>query len=346
MKKLRKILGWGLAGCVIVAGLGLAWLIVPGTPSPAGSLRFVGFVPLPKKGVLNVLDYLTLDGDHLFVAGMFAGNVIRVPVHGDTLATASDLAVFAGTPGTHGVVVDPVSGQAFVSRSGANTVDVFDPVAMRSLGSIPVADDPDGIFYDPQNKLVYVAGGDSKTGTLIDPATRRVVGTLSLGGKPEFAVYDPKTRLIFQNLTDTNEVIALDLGQRGIVARWPLAGCQGPSGMAIDAGQRRLFVACAKNSRAAIFDLDAHRVVSTQPVGRGPDTIAYDPSLRRLYTIGFTGVLTVLRQEASGGWRVTDNIQTHFGAHTLCVDLATHRIYVGYAGFFVAPRLAVFDAVP
>jgi len=39
---------------------------------------------------------------------------------------------------------------------------------------------------------------------------------------------------------------------------------------------------------------------------------------------------------------VLDTVHTHYGAHTLALDLATHALYVGYASLVVGPRVAVF----
>ncbi len=343
LKKALKIIIVCVVLVVIAGGAYVGSLIYPGTPSKSHSLRFLGYVPLPKSGALNVLDYITIDGDRILVAGISSGDVSRLNLRTGTLP--SGLQVFTGKPEAHGVVIDPVSHLGFVTRSEENTVDAFDPAAMKLVKSIPVPDDPDGIHYDPETKLLYVAGGDSNTGTLIDPATQAVVAKIALGGKPEYAQIDPQTKLLFQNLKDKNQVIAIDLTTRSIVGRWALPGCEAPSGMALDEAQRRLILACSGNARAALFDLNAHRVLTTQPVGGRPDSIAFDSGLHRIYTAGVAGVTTVLQQDSPDMMRVVDTIHTHYGAHTLAVDPATHRVYIGYAGVLVAPRLAVFEAV-
>ena len=61
----------------------------------------------------------------------------------------------------HGVALVPEVGVAFITRSEANTVDVFDPGSLHRLASIPVADDADAILYLPSTKLVYVTHGDA-----------------------------------------------------------------------------------------------------------------------------------------------------------------------------------------
>jgi YVTN family beta-propeller protein len=255
---------------------------------------------------------------------------------------ADDVAKLPGEPAAHGIVIDPSSHLAFVTRSEANTVDVFDPVKMLVIKRIPVADGPDAIFYDEFEKLVYVASGDSHLATLIDPSTQTTIATIPLGGEPEYAAIDPSTRLLYQNLHDTNTVLAIDIAKRAVVQGWPLQGCDAPTGMAIDDVHRRLFIGCGANAMLAVFDLDEHRVVATVPIGKSPDTVAFDPALRRIYTTGKSGVLSVIRQAGPNRYDVIDTVHLHYGAHTLTIDLKTHAVYVGYAALVVDPRVAVF----
>jgi DNA-binding beta-propeller fold protein YncE len=271
-----------------------------------------------------------------------SGDVYKIALDSTSPPTNVRIATLAGPRAAHGVAVDPASGLAFVTRSGANTVDVFDPGAMRVVGRIPIADDADAIFYDPASKLIYVDSGDPKLATLIDPTSRTKVGTIDLGGVPEFAAFDDRTKLTYQNLKDANAVAAVDVAKRSVLGRWPLDGCQGPSGMAIDAPDRRLFVVCSGNARLVVFSLDSHRVTTSVPIGGGPDSVAFDAALRRLYATGRSGVLTVVQQDAPDAYHQLDRISLHFGAHTLAVDPVTHAVYVGYASLLVAPRLAVF----
>jgi YVTN family beta-propeller protein len=342
LRTIGRLAVWVVAALVLaVAGIA-ASLIYPGTPGAARSLKFQGYIPLPSSGGLNVLDYLTVNGPDLFVTNVTSGSVYKIALPSPALPSAADITVLAGPPSPHGVAVDPTGGMAFVTRSEANTVDVVDPAAMRLEKRLPVADDPDGIFYEPVDKLIYAVSGDSKTATLIDPATQATVATIALGGVPEFAAFDGQTNLLYQNLKDTNSVAAIDLAKRSVIQRWPLDRCLGPSGMAIDQAQRRLFVACSGNARLVIFSLDSHRVTNSLPIGGGPDSVAYDAGLHRLYTTGRSGVLSVIQQDGPDSYRQLDQIRLHYGAHTLAVDPATHKLYVGYASLVVPARLAVF----
>ncbi len=339
-----------ICGIVLLVGTAtlLAWLTFPGTPAAARSLRFEGFVSLPAgthSKTLNILDYLTVNGTRLFVTNVSSGDVYKIDLHDDLLPRATDIAVFASEPGAHGVAIDPASHLAFVTRSGANTVDVFDPGDMKLINRIAVADDPDGIFYDSINRTVYVVSGDAGMATLIDPAKKSVTATIPLGGKPEFAVFDPRSNLLYQNLKDTNSLVALNIANRLIVGRWLLHQCEAPTGIAIDAVHHRLFIACGRTSTLAVFDIGKHQIVASLPIGRGPDSVAFDPALKRIYSTGLTGDLTVIQQDSSDVYHVIDTIHLHFGAHTLAIDLMTHRVFVGYASLFLRPRVAVFGAI-
>jgi len=342
LRILLKSLGIAAAAAIAVA----SYFIYPGTPSNASSLTFEGYVPLPSAGLLSILDYLNVNGDELFVTNETTGDVYRVHIRKDALPTVADVARLPGEPAAHGVAMGPSSHLAFVTRSDANSVDIFDPATMAAIKRIPVADDPDAIFYDELDRLVYVASGDSHLATLIDPATRLTLATIPLGGKPEFAALDASTRLLYQNLRDTDSVAVIDIAKRAVVQRWPLQGCRAPTGMAFDDIHRQLFIGCSTNAVLAVFDLSEHRVVETIPIGKGPDSVAFDPGLHRIYTTGRSGDLVVIQQDESKKYKILDAVHLHYGAHTLTVDPKTHALYVGYAGLVVNPRVAVFIPRP
>jgi DNA-binding beta-propeller fold protein YncE len=82
------------------------------------------------------------------------------------------------------------------------------------------------------------------------------------------------------------------------------------------------------------------------PVGGGPDSVAFDPALHRIYTAGKAGVMTVIQQSSPDTYKVLDSVELHYGAHTLAVDPATSNVYVGYASLLVRSRVAVFAPLP
>ena len=346
MTNMRKVTVAVVVVLVSFLGAILAYLIYPGTPSRSRFMAFDGFIELPKSGgLLTVLDYLTLSDHTLFVTNESSGALFKIVLDSSKPA-AGIVSEMPGSGAAHGVALLPGANVAFMTRSETNMVDVFDPESLQQLVSIPVADDADAILYVPSGKLVYVANGDAKLATLIDSEKRITVGAIPLPGKPEFPALDPKTGLLYQNLVDINSIAAIDLDKRSVVGQWSLAPCKGPSGMAIDSVQRRLFAACSRNAKLVVFDLETHRVITSLKIGGGPDAVAFDQTLHRIYAAGRAGKLTVIQQDGPDAYRVLDEIRTHYGAHTLAVDPVSHKVFVAYASLFAPPRIAVFSPIP
>jgi len=162
--------------------------------------------------MLTVLDYLTVSDKRLFVADETTGNVYKIALHDNALPSNTDVPIFASEPAAHGVVMDPASGLAYVTRSEANTVDIFDPEKMNSIKRIAVAGDADAIVFDSFRDIVYVANEDTPdtyhaldsvklhygAHTLtVDPATHTLyVAYASLFVRPRVAVFVPRGVLL------------------------------------------------------------------------------------------------------------------------------------------------------
>src|SRR5260370_27189120 len=228
--------------CVVAA-----CLICPGTPGKSKFMKFDGYIELPESSLLSVLDYLTINNRTLFVTTESSGVLFKIDLDANhpSLRTVCEL---PGSGAVHGVALLMDHNVAFITRSEENTVDVFDPTSLRLLTRIPVADDADAILYVPSAQLVYVANGDAKIATLIDPEKSIAIGKVPLPGRPEFPAMDSQTGVLYQNLEDINSIVAVDLAKREVIGQWSLAPCEGPTGMAIDSEQRRLFAVCSRKA--------------------------------------------------------------------------------------------------
>lgn len=326
----------GMGGCALSAPPAQV-----GAPAASPRLEFERFVVLPRHGAINLLDYLTLSAGDLYIGGASSGSVFKVALsaaHGDAVPVTE----LTGTPAVHGIAIAPSNEVGFVTRSGDDTVDIIDPRTLARRRRIPVARDPDALLFDAPDDLFYIASGAAGSATLMNPSGK-VVGTIALGGKAEFAVYDPKDGLVYQNIEDAHSIAALDLKRHRVVGRWTLEHCASPRGLALDEVRQRLFAVCGGNAKLVVFDIARHRIAASLRVGRLPDSVAYDPVLQRVYTAGGLGTLTVVQQDDADTYRVLEHVSTRLGAHTLALDCASHTLYVGYAGFFSAPRIAVFS---
>ncbi len=129
-------------------------------------------------------------------------------------------------------------------------------------------------MYDAFSGRVFTFNGGTANATAIDAATNKVVGTVDIGGKPEFAVTDGKG-IVFVNNEDKSELVSFDAKTLEVKKRWSIAPGEGPSGLAIDLKNKRLFSVCDKIM--VVSDFENGKVVTTIPIGSGPDAVRYDP---------------------------------------------------------------------
>ena len=240
------------------------------------------------------------------------------------------------TPGVHGIALAPELGHGFISAGRAGSVTVFDLKTLATITTIKVTgENPDAIAYEPATKRVFTFNGRSSNATAIDATTNQVVGTIALDGKPEFAVADGKGAM-FVNLEDKSMIVKLDPRSLEVKARWPLAPCEEPSGLAMDVATRRLFSVCS-NAMMAVVDADSGRVVTTLPTGEGTDAAAFDPGTKLAFSSNGEGTVTVVREDSPEKFTVVGNVQTKRGARTMTLDEKTHTLYLPTAQFGPPP---------
>jgi DNA-binding beta-propeller fold protein YncE len=298
---------------------------------PVGTIK----VPAPFHMGRAFIDYMTIDGQRLY-AGYASHGLVSVI---DT-ASGQPAGTVAGMGRVHGVAVVAGRNLGFASDSGDDTVGVFDLSTLKLLQKISAGLDTDAIIYDRKLNLVYAGNHDGKTATLIDADTRKAVANIQLGGQPEYPQADPGTGIIYQNLEDTSELVVVDPQKQAVTQRYKLGPCEGPTGLALDAANHRLFSAC-RSKQLVVLNSDTGEIVAKLPIGAAVDGVDYDPVLRRVYTANAIGNMTVIQQDSADQYRVLENAPTHFGGHSVVIDPATHRIYVAYFG-----SIAVYDAVP
>jgi YVTN family beta-propeller protein len=275
-------------------------------------------------------DYLTLDNNSNRLYISRSTHVIVIDA--DSGRVVGDI---PNTPGVHGIALAPEFGRGFVSNGGEGEVTVFDLKSLKELNKIKVGDNPDAILYDPASHRVFTFNGRSNDVTAIDAAKGEVMGTIKVDGKPEFAVSDEKGE-IFVNIEDKSELMALDPNKLQVKARWPLAPCEEPTGLAIDRKNRRLFSGCS-NKLMAIVDADTGKVISTLPIGSGVDAAVFDPESALAFASCGEGVLTIVHEDSPGKFSVAENVPTKRGARTMALDPVGHRIFLVTAEFGPPP---------
>jgi YVTN family beta-propeller protein len=284
-------------------------------------------------------DYLTLDASarRLYISRSTEVIIID-PDSGKQVGT------LAGTPGVHGIAVAPELGTAYTSNGRDGTVTVFDLRTLRQLARVTVGTNPDAILYEPTTKRVFAFNGGSRNASVIEAQAWSVVDALPLDGRPEFAVADG-LGFVYGNLVDRSEVVKIDARQLSIVARWPLAPCVNPTGIAMDVRRQRLFVSCA-NRLMAIVDADQGTVIATLPIGAGCDAMAFDPQANLAFSSNGDGTLTVVREDGPDKFSVVENVATKIGARTMALDSSRQRIYLVTAEFGPRPAASANQPNP
>jgi DNA-binding beta-propeller fold protein YncE len=241
--------------------------------------------------------------------------------------------------GVHGIALAPEFGRGFISNGQAGTVTIFDLKTLQRIGEdVPAGKNPDAIIYDPGSKRVFAFNGRSSDATAIDAEKGTVAGTVALEGKPEFAAADGAGH-VYVNIEDKNTVFDIDSRKLAVEHRWPLAPCEEPSGMSIDAKHRRIFSGC-HNQMMAVMDADTGKVVATPPIGNGIDATAFDAEEGLVFNSCGDGTLSVIHEDSPDKYTVVENASTQTGARTMAIDTRTHHVYLAIAEFEPAPEPA------
>ena len=269
-------------------------------------------------------DYVTVEsatgrvfvsrGDHMMVVEGATGKVL-----GD----------ISNTPGVHGAGIVTKAGHGFTTNGGDMTVTMFDLKTLAVIKRIMVGPGLDGIMYDEPDDRVILTNHSRPIGTLtaIDPHSGDIVGTAELEDTaPEGAAADGKGH-IFVNNEGKNTIQVIDVKTWKATASWPLAPCEGPTGIAYDKTTNRIFSGCNRNS--VVVDAATGKIVATIANGTRVDALGWDPSKKLIYIPnGGEGNVTVVHQDSPDKYTVVATVPTFAGAKTITVDPNTHNVYL------------------
>lgn len=303
----------------------LAWIMlltmmvgIAVNASPDSGYAVIKKISIPGQGSF---DYLTVDESarRLYVSHGTQVEVIDI----DSL---SPIGTVPKTPGVHGIAIAPESGRGFVSNGKASSVTIFDLKTLKAISEVATGEKPDAIVYDPATQRVFAFNGDSNSATVIEAASGKVAGTVELGGGPEFAAADG-TGYVFNNLEDQSQVLKINSRTLKVEERWPTAPCSSPSSMAMDRGNRRLFIGC-RSRVMAVINADTGKVITTLPIGDHVDATAFDAETNLIFNSNGEGTVTVIREERADQYSVVDTVKTVPRAKTMALDPKTHRLFL------------------
>ena len=233
------------------------------------------------------------------------------------------------TPGVHGAGLATKAGHGFTTNGGDQTVTMFDLKTLAVIKQIKVGPGLDGIMYDEPDDKIILTNHSRPVGTLtaIDPVSGDIVATVELEDTaPEGAAADGKGH-IFVNNEGKNTIQVIDVKTWKATASWPVAPCDGPTGIAYDKASNRIFSGCGKTS--VVVDAATGKIVATIANGTRVDALGWDPVEKLVYIPnGGEGNVTVVHQDSPDKYTVIATVTTVPGAKTIAVDPATHTAYL------------------
>jgi len=269
-------------------------------------------------------DYLTAEpgtgrvfvsrGFHVMVLDANAGKVI-----GD----------IPETPNTHGIALVPKAGHGFTTNRGDSTVSMFDLKTLALVKKIHVpAGGMDGIMYDDfTNRIILTNHSNPGTATAIDPASGEITGQAVLeDNSPEGAASDGKGKL-FVNNERKGTIQVIDDRKMEVLESWPLAPCEGPTGIACDRATDRIFSGCG--GKSAVVNAKTGKLVATLENGEGVDALGWDPAEKLIYIpAGRDSSVTIVHEDSPDKYTVVARVTTAAGAKTISIDTERHIAYL------------------
>jgi YVTN family beta-propeller protein len=244
-------------------------------------------------------------------------------------ATGKVLGDIPNTAGVHGAGLATKAGHGFTTNGGDQTVTMFDLKTLDVLKQIKVGPGLDGIMYDEPDDKIILTNHSRPIGTLtaLDPKSGDILATVELEDTaPEGAAADGKGR-IFVNNESKNTIQVIDVKTWKAIASWPVAPCEGPTGIAYDKASDRIFAGCSKTS--VVVDPNSGKVVASIANGTRVDALGWDPSKKLIFIPnGGEGNVTVVHQDSPDKYSVVATVATFLGAKTIAVDPATHNAYL------------------
>jgi DNA-binding beta-propeller fold protein YncE len=306
----------------MVSFLALACLTFSAQFTAAGEpLVQIGSIPL--KGVEGRLDHLAFDirSQRLFVAVLENHSIEVID-----LARRRRVHQITGISEPQGLLCLPGRDRLLVCSRGDGTCRSFDTTTYQEGPWIDLGRNADNVRFDPDAQTIYVgSGGEPGNGLLsgIDLASLLPAAKggqpapphspadflldrprqadpkmeIQLPAHPESFQLDPANHLLLVNVPDEHEIAALQIGTNGFTnaAAWPVTVGERNFPMALDAASARLFIACRKPPRLAVYDSRAGNLLSQTSCVGDADDIFYDAKLKRVYVIGGEGFVDVFQ---------------------------------------------------
>lgn len=291
------------------------------------SLQLKGYLFLPAHLKPGGFDHAAV---HRSSAQLYVAHTINDSV--DVIDCASDQYLYSipDLKGVAGALVSDERDLIFTSNRSEDMISIFSPDDKTGGFKVNIGIRPNGLSFDPKRNLLLAANvgnpeiPDSFTLSIVDVFQRKMIASIPVLGRTRWTVFDPETETFYVNIARPAQIVLVDANQPNKIARFFDIPAEGPHGLDLDLGNRRLFCAC-DDGQFITLHADSGRILDQSPLSGAPDVIFYNPSLQHLYVaIGNPGVIDVFD---TANLQKIETVQTEIGAHTIAFDPDRNKVY-------------------
>ncbi|MFJ2709417.1 YncE family protein [Pseudomonas sp. NPDC087346] len=194
------------------------------------------------------------------------------------------------------------------------------------------------LLYDASRDRVIVTSGrrgDHSTLYLIDAKTDQLQASVDLPAEKLDGPVILENGTFIVPMRDEDQVAVLSGAKLQQQTFLKFDACKKPGAIAVDEAHQRLFVACrGGNPTLIVADLLTGKALSTLPIGRAVNTLAYDHQRDQLLVpSGADASLTVIQRDPLGQYQALGAIGTRPWAHNMVLDAKRGQAYLLSADF-------------
>jgi YVTN family beta-propeller protein len=205
-----------------------------------------------------------------------------------------------GRPGFDEMIF--AKGMLVISHPSSNTVEIFDPIRRRVIGTVKDMSSPRGVSMSSDGAFVYIANHDANSIVVLQTENWQVQRSIPVEGAPDAVLPVPKSHLLLVSLPEQQQVAAVDLGRGQQIASVAVGGR--PENLAFDTS-RNIAYATVQDRKEIVAISPSMRVSKRISIaGSLPTGIVYDRSSDRLYVAVRYAIVTIDAQTGNEVGRV------------------------------------------
>ena len=176
-------------------------------------------------------------------------------------------------------------------------VTVIDTANHRVAAHVGTGAGHHEIALSDDNRAAFVTNRDDGTLTFIDVQKLTRVGEVEAGATASAVAFSPLSKSVYVSDEKGGQIVVVDGGTRQVSTR--IAVKPGVGRVRFAPGGRYGFAPNAGDASVYIFDASTNRLLHTQPVGRGPDQLAFTREFAYVRSAGAVEV-TMIRLSTVG----------------------------------------------